>query len=143
MVVDEPLVAVVRAGDPLVRESVDGAIPLAALRGRPLISLPRGTGLRAVLERACAEAGFAPRVDFEAAAPGVLVRLAARGLRVAVVPSGAESAEAAGSGVRGLRVVEPVLRGRVALAWRTEGPASPAARELLGRLRAGVREGAP
>ncbi|MBW5484466.1 LysR family transcriptional regulator, partial [Streptomyces bambusae] len=80
VVLDEPLVAAVRADDPLVREAVAGAVPLAALRDRPLISLPRGTGLRAVLEQAAAAAGFAPRVDVEAAAPSVLVRLAARGL---------------------------------------------------------------
>ena len=53
---------------------------------RPLISLPPGTGLRCILDLACAEAGFRPRIAFEAAAPPVLARLAARGLGVAVVP---------------------------------------------------------
>ncbi|MFJ3965250.1 LysR family transcriptional regulator [Streptomyces sp. NPDC090036] len=221
VVLDEPLVAVVRADDPLVAAAVDGAIALAALRRRALIGLPRGTGLRAVLERACAQAGFAPRVDFEAAAPAVLVRLAARGLGVAVVPSGAESgagaptagrrtggaAEAGGAGEAGsagetgsaagaggsgetsrsaetgsaagagspgearsaagaegetgsaavdgggggggaggeggggmcaLRITEPALYGRVAVAWRADGPSGPAARELLKRLRSGA-----
>ncbi|MFE9932019.1 LysR family transcriptional regulator [Streptomyces sp. NPDC005533] len=138
VVLDEPLVAAVRADDPLVARSVDGGIPLAALRERALISLPRGTGIRGVLERACAEAGFAPRVEFEAAAPVVLVRLAARGLGVAVVPSGAESGAGprAGAGLCALPITEPALNGRVALAWRTAGPAGPAARALLGRLRA-------
>ncbi|MFD9367822.1 LysR family transcriptional regulator [Streptomyces sp. NPDC060020] len=142
VLLDEPLVAAVRADDPLLAESVNGGIPLAALRDRALISLPRGTGLRGVLERACAEAGFAPRVEFEAAAPAVLVRLAARGLGVAVVPSGAESGAESGAGSRAggalcaLRITEPALNGRVALAWRTAGPAGPAARRLLGRLRA-------
>ncbi|KIF04762.1 LysR family transcriptional regulator, partial [Streptomyces sp. RSD-27] len=50
LLLDEPLVAAVRADDPLVREAVDGSVALAALRGRPLICLPRGTGLRGVLE---------------------------------------------------------------------------------------------
>ncbi|MFF4445868.1 LysR family transcriptional regulator [Streptomyces sp. NPDC001502] len=158
VVLDEPLVAAVRADDPLVAAAVDGGIPLSALRGRALISLPWGTGLRGVLERACAQAGFAPRVDFEAAAPAVLVRLAARGLGVAVVPSGAESGASpraagagndtdtdsgsgSGSGSAGLcalRITEPGLTGRVALAWRTDGPPGPAARKLLGRLRSGA-----
>ncbi|MEU3723996.1 LysR family transcriptional regulator, partial [Streptomyces sp. NPDC031705] len=40
VVLDEPLVAAVRADDPLVRSAVDGRIPLAALRGRALIALP-------------------------------------------------------------------------------------------------------
>ncbi|MFJ3877234.1 LysR family transcriptional regulator [Streptomyces sp. NPDC090077] len=136
VVLDEPLVAVVRAADPLVRAAVDGRLPLAELRGRALIALPRGTGLRGVLERACAEAGFGPRVDFEAAAPAVLARLAGRGLGVAVVPEGAESA--AGPGVRALRITGPELRGRVALAWRTEGPSGTAAAHLLTRLRAAL-----
>lgn len=153
VMLDEPLVAAVRADDPLMAAAVNGGIPLTALRGRSLISLPRGTGLRGVLERACAQAGFAPRVDFEAAAPAVLVRLAARGLGVAVVPSGAESGAGAGArsgdggsgsgvgdsgGLRALRITEPGLSGRVALAWRTDGPPGPAARKLLARLRSGA-----
>jgi len=36
-----------------------GAIPLGALRDLPLVCLPRGTGVRAALDAACAEAGFA------------------------------------------------------------------------------------
>ncbi|MFB6565307.1 LysR family transcriptional regulator [Streptomyces sp. NPDC056400] len=162
VVLDEPLVAAVREDDPLVAAAVNGVIPLAALRGRALIGLPRGTGLRGVLERACAQAGFAPRVDFEAAAPAVLVRLAARGLGVAVVPSGAESAagpradvdtgtDPSGSGngngsgsgsgsgrLCALRITEPELTGTVALAWRADGPSGPAARKLLERLRSGA-----
>ncbi|MFE2252566.1 LysR family transcriptional regulator substrate-binding protein [Streptomyces lavendulae] len=128
--------AAVRADDPLVRAAVDGGIPLGALRGRALIALPRGTGLRGVLDRACAAAGFTPRVDFEAAAPAVLARLAARGLGVAVIPAGAESG--AGPGLRALRITDPELSGRVALAWRTDGPSGPAARRLLTLLRAAV-----
>ncbi|MFD7261259.1 LysR family transcriptional regulator [Streptomyces sp. NPDC059874] len=133
VVIEEPLVAAVRADDPLLAAAADGRIPLAALRGRALISTPRGTGLRGVLERACAQAGFAPRVDFEAAAPAVLVRLAARGLGVAVVPAGAESG--AGDGLRALRITDPELTGRAALAWRTSGPPAPAALRLLTSLR--------
>ncbi|MFJ8165135.1 LysR family transcriptional regulator [Streptomyces sp. NPDC096136] len=136
LLLDEPLVAAVRADDPLVREAVDGSVALDALRGRALICLPRGTGLRGVLERACAEAGFAPRVDFEAAAPAVLARLAARGLGVAVVPDGAHAPE--GPGLVALRITGPELSGRVALAWRADGPSGPAARSLLARLRAAL-----
>ncbi|WFB06023.1 LysR family transcriptional regulator [Streptomyces sp. LX-29] len=114
--------------------ATDGAIPLAALRDRPLISLPRGTGLRGVLERACTEAGFRPRIAFEAAAPSLLTQLAARGLGVAIVPA-LEPGTAAALGLRTLRITEPGPRGRIALTWRTDGPASPAARALLGLLR--------
>ncbi|MGW7486084.1 LysR family transcriptional regulator [Streptomyces sp. NPDC054786] len=138
VVVDEPLVAAVAPGDPLLAGHADRtSVPLAALRDRPLISLPRGTGLRGVLERACAEAGIRPRVAFEAAAPQVLARLAARGLGVAVVPA-LPADEASAAGLRTLEITAPRPRGRVALTWRTEGPAGPAARALLGRLRAGL-----
>lgn len=136
LVVDEPLVAAVAPDDPLLGTYPAGeGIPLAALRDRPLISLPRGTGLRGVLERACAEAGFRPRIAFEAAAPQVLERLAARGLGVAVIPPPADGAAA---GLRTRALTAPALRGRVALTWRTEGPSGPAARALLARLRDGL-----
>ncbi|MER0484832.1 LysR substrate-binding domain-containing protein [Streptomyces sp. Edi2] len=140
VVVDAPLVAAVAPGDPLLAAHADRtSVPLAALRERPLIALPRGTGVRGVLERACAEAGFRPRVAFEASVLQVLARLASRGLGVAVVPA-LPADEASAAGLRTLEITGPRLRGRVALAWRTEGPAGPAARALLERLRAGLPE---
>ncbi|MGW2302688.1 LysR family transcriptional regulator [Streptomyces sp. NPDC001809] len=139
MVLDVPLVAVVAPGDPLLDRADGTGLPLAALRDRPLICLPRGTGVRAALERGCAQAGFRPRVTFEAAAPHVLARLAARGLGVAVLPAGEDGAPP-GDGLRALRIVEPGIRGRLALAWQAAGPASPAARALLDRLREALPE---
>ncbi|MER7621772.1 LysR substrate-binding domain-containing protein [Streptomyces sp. NPDC126503] len=138
-VVDCPLVAAVAPGDPLAVATgapgaATGGLPLTALRGRRLISLPRGTGVRGVLDGLCAEAGFTPEVGFEAAAPLMLARLAARGMGVAVLP--ALTPEAARElGVVTLRLAAPAARGRVALAWRAGTPPAPAARELLGRLR--------
>ncbi|MFJ2058894.1 LysR substrate-binding domain-containing protein [Streptomyces sp. NPDC087908] len=139
MVLDVPLVAVVAPGDPLLARAAGTGLPLASLRDRPLICLPRGTGVRAALERGCAQAGFRPRVTFEAAAPHVLARLAARGLGVAVLPAGEDGAPP-GDGLRALRIVEPGIRGRLALAWQAAGPASPAARALLDRLRDALPE---
>ncbi|MFB7635086.1 LysR family transcriptional regulator [Streptomyces sp. NPDC056149] len=132
IVADEPLVAAVVPGSPLLAVADDGRIPLTALRDHPLISLPRGTGIRGVLERACADAGFRPRIAFEAAGPQLLVGLAARGLGVAVVP---ESAAAGEPGLRTLSFRGARPRGRIALAWRADGPPGPAARALLERLR--------
>ncbi|UZJ32868.1 LysR family transcriptional regulator [Streptomyces endophytica] len=132
LVVDQPLVAAVAPGDPLLTPPDRSAVPLAELQDRPLISLPRGTGLRGVLERACAQAGIRPRFAFEAAAPEVLAQLAARGLGVAVIPALPPEA-AADRGLRTLALTDPRPRGRVALAWRTAGP-TPAARALLDRL---------
>ncbi|MFD5322789.1 LysR family transcriptional regulator [Streptomyces sp. NPDC127092] len=133
-VIDVPLVAAVAPGDPVL-DRVDGAsVPLAELRDRPLICLPRGTGVRTTLERGCAQAGFRPRVAFEAAAPHVLSRLAARGLGIAVVPAGEDDPPLDGH-LRTLRIVRPEMRARIVLAWQAGGPSSPAARALLDRLR--------
>ncbi|MFI8902843.1 LysR substrate-binding domain-containing protein [Streptomyces virginiae] len=79
-VIDVPLCAAVASGDPLLVPAGRTTVPLAELRDRPLICLPRGTGVRASLERGCARAGFRPRVAFEAASPQVLAQFAARGL---------------------------------------------------------------
>uniref|UniRef100_A0AAU2JJB9 LysR family transcriptional regulator n=1 Tax=Streptomyces sp. NBC_00049 TaxID=2903617 RepID=A0AAU2JJB9_9ACTN len=134
-VIDVPLVAAVAPGDRLL-DCVDGTtVPLTDLRDRPLICLPRGTGVRAALERGCAQAGFRPRVTFEAAAPHVLTRLAARGLGIAVLPAG-EDGSTPHARLRTLRIVRPGIRTGIALAWQTPGPSSPAARTLLDRLRA-------
>ncbi|MEU7577118.1 LysR family transcriptional regulator [Streptomyces sp. NPDC041068] len=138
LVIDEPLVAVVAPGDRLLEPEGRTSVPLAELADRPLISLPRGTGVRSVLDRAFAEAGIRPRIAFEAAAPAVLTRLAVRGMGVAVLPAPSEEALAA-LGLRMLALTDPCSRGRIALTWRTDGPASPAARVLLDRLRAELK----
>ncbi|MEU6776963.1 LysR substrate-binding domain-containing protein [Streptomyces sp. NPDC046759] len=137
VVIDEPLVVAAVPGHPLLveHEGADAVAP-GALRGHRLIGLPRGTGVRGVLERLCAEAGFRPLIGFEAATPDALCRLAARGLGAAVVPG-----LGARAGLAVLPLDDPRARGRVALTWRTEGPLLPAARELLGRLRAGMAGG--
>ncbi|MFD3556351.1 LysR family transcriptional regulator [Streptomyces goshikiensis] len=133
-VIDAPLVVVAAPGDPLLTPPDRTSVPLAELRDRALICLPRGTGVRAALERACAHTGFRPRVTFEAAAPALLARLAARGLGVAVLPKGEDGPDGDGP-LRTLAIVRPGIRARIALAWRATGPTSPAARVLLDSLR--------
>ncbi|CAM5371422.1 MULTISPECIES: LysR family transcriptional regulator [Streptomyces] len=133
-VIDVPLVAAAAPNVPLPDRTYGTTIPLADLRDRPLICLPHGTGVRAALERGCSQAGFRPRVAFEAAAPHVLVRLAARGLGIAVLPAGEDESPLDGQ-LRTMRIVRPEMRARIALAWQATGPSSPAARALLDRLR--------
>lgn len=112
-------------------------VTLDGLRDRPLISLPQGTGLRARLDQACAAAGFRPHIAFEAGDPLLLAQFAARGLGLAVLP---ESVAAARPAVlRSLPITKPELRGRLALAWRAEGPTSPAARALISHARGALR----
>ncbi|HVV07707.1 LysR substrate-binding domain-containing protein [Amycolatopsis sp.] len=108
------------------------SLPLKGLRDRPLISLPPGSGIRSHLDQACAAAGFSPRIAFEAGAPPMLAKLAARGLGVAILP---DSLARSSPDLHPLPIVRPVLRGGLALAWRAAGPNSPAARALISRAR--------
>lgn len=132
VVADEPIVAAVRADAELARCAT---VDLAELAGHPLIALPIGTGIRRQLDAAWAEAVVAPRIAFEASSPQALLDLAERGLGVAIVPQSMAHRRA------GLRVMElqPQLRGRLVLAWRSSGPISPAARALLAKARSLLR----
>lgn len=129
--VDEPLVIAVHRGDPLAAHR---AAAIGVLRDRPLISLPRGTGMRTSLDEACAAAGFEARVAFEAGDPATLAELAIRGLGPAILP--ASLAAAYPEEIHAVAVGPPGLRGRMALAWRCEGPISPAARAFVRHARA-------
>ncbi|HET8523905.1 MAG TPA: LysR family transcriptional regulator [Thermomicrobiales bacterium] len=126
IVADIPLVAAVSHADPLAARTT---IALKALQARDLISLPRGSGLRTALDAACGEAGFQPSIPFEASDPGVLVRLASRGLGVAILS--ASIAADHREQLHALSIVRPRLRARIGLIWSTGGPVSPAARALV------------
>jgi len=129
VLVDEELVAVAAPGHPLAGAGA-GAITIRQLRDLPLVSLPRGTGVRAALDAACAAAGFTPRIVFEASALPMVVELAGRGLGLAVVPTSIPN----GPGI--LRLTEPQLRSRLELAWPSAPAANPAARALIEQARA-------
>jgi DNA-binding transcriptional LysR family regulator len=131
VVSDEPIVAAVGPDSDLT--GVD-SVTLDEIADRALISLPAGTGLRACVDAAYASAGLRPRVAFEASDPRTLARLAARGLGLAFLP--ATTARTHGDGLHVIAVSDPPMRGRLALAWRAEGPVSPAARALIGHARA-------
>lgn len=130
VITDQPIVAAVGHDHEL---AVHKAISLDTLRGRPLISLPRGTGLRARLDEACAAAGFTPHIAFEASDPEVLAQLAAHGLGAAILPG--EFASARADRLRPVAITRPALRGRLVFAWRAEGPSSPAGRALVAHAR--------
>ncbi|RKS68126.1 DNA-binding transcriptional LysR family regulator [Actinomadura pelletieri DSM 43383] len=130
VVIEQSLYAAVGHDHPLARRS---SVTLRALADQDLICLPKGTGLRAVLDDACADSGLRPRIAFEAGDPPVLAQLAAHGLGVAVLPESA--ARARPDDLHPMPIVRPRLSGRIALAWRTEGPRSPAARALIAHTR--------
>lgn len=130
VVSDQPIVAAVAHDHEL---AVHDVISLDTLRGRPLVSLPRGTGLRTRLDEACSAAGFTPHIAFEASDPEVLAELAARGLGTAILPGAFARARA--ERLRTVVIDPPALRGRLVFAWRSDGPAGPAGRALVARAR--------
>jgi len=113
-----------------------------ALRDIPLVSLPRGTGVRAALDAACAAAGFEPRIVFEASALPMVVTMAAQGLGLAVVPeSVANTPPAPAAPV--IVPITPETRSRLELAWPATPSANPAARVLIQQARALGSPGRP
>lgn len=131
--VEEPLVAAVAADDELAGRA---ALDLDELASRPLICLPRRHGLRTTLDAALAAHGVTARVAFEAGAMSLLLRLAARGAGIAVVPAPAVLAPAVQALDRPPVAValRPEVQARLYLVWRDGGPGGPAARALLDRL---------
>lgn len=119
---DEPLVAAVSD------KRAKSRIAIEDLKDRPLICLPHGTGIRAILESVCAAAGFQPSVTLEAGTPLVLAELAERGLGMAILP---ESVVRNRPRLRVQEIIGAQLRGRLALAWRENAPRSPAARAFV------------
>lgn len=128
VVTDQRIVAAVGMDHPWHRRR---RIALTDLADQPLIALPRGTGIRHQLDRACRAAGIDVRVAFEAGTPHALADLAERGLGVAVVP---ESVARDRTALHALPTT-PEMRGRLVFAWRTAGPMSPAARVLVTKAR--------
>jgi DNA-binding transcriptional LysR family regulator len=124
VVIDDTIVAAVEAEHPLARRA---SIMLAALVEYPLISLPRGTGLRSALDDACAANRLRPAIAFEAGDPKILAELARRGLGVAILPASTVHTHA----LHAITITRPRLRGRIELVWRAGGPLSPAARALI------------
>lgn len=131
VITNQPIVAAVRPDHELAAHSV---ISLDTLRGRDLISLPRGTGLRARLDEACAAVGFTPRIAFEASDPQMLAQLAAHGLGAAILPGSFVAARS--DELTSITIDRPALHGRLVFGWRADGSASPAGRALVRRARA-------
>lgn len=123
----EPLLALVAPDHPLAGRA---RLTVAALRDQPLATLTHGSGLRTVLETACANAGFAPLIHAETDDISLLIDLAARRLGVALVPS---AGLVPGTGhvpshpdLVVLPVHRPKLARRTVLAWHRHRPTRPA-----------------
>ncbi len=114
------------------RSGLPARVSLADLRERAFVSLGTGSGLRSILADACAQAGFAPRVDFETHSPASIRELVSAGLGVALLADSA--ARTAGAPVE-IRHVEPEPPyPPIALIRRRGRRLAPAARALARHL---------
>jgi DNA-binding transcriptional LysR family regulator len=125
----EDLVGLVHVDHPLT-----GSVPASELAGERFIDFPPGYGLREQVDHGFAQAGVARRVVFEVVRVEEMVRFAARGLGMTVLPrSIARSASRRAPRPRVLEITGADLRRTVALVHRQDGPESPAARAFFER----------
>lgn len=126
--VSEGLVTVVPSTHPLAARP---EVTIDDLRDHPVVCMPAGSGIRAVLDRACAARGLRPTISVEANAAEAIVDLAARGLGVAIL------SESMAHPPRQRMVARPIVDidepALLAVVWN---PApSPAALALLAAVR--------
>jgi DNA-binding transcriptional LysR family regulator len=126
-IVSERLVALVPAGHPLARRR---RVALADVIAHPLVCMPVGTGIRAVLDAACAEHRLTPRIALEASAPDAVLDLASRGLGIAVLT---ESMAADAPDLQAFVIRDVTTPATLAFVWRPE--ASPAMRAVAEHVR--------
>jgi DNA-binding transcriptional LysR family regulator len=128
-IVRERLVVAGHSQDPRLAERPRLTLP--DLAGARLICMPRGTGVRAVFDKACAAQGLRLDVALEASAAATVADLAARGLGVAVV---SESMAALRPDLASRVIADVKALALLALVWR-ESP-SPAAAAFVSCCRA-------
>jgi DNA-binding transcriptional LysR family regulator len=112
VIVSEGLAALVPPDHQLAGRS---SISLADLASYPLVCLPVGTGIRSVLDQACAAAGLRPMIALEASSPTAVADLGARGLGVAVLSRSMAAGLPGRTAVPITGVDVPAL---LALVWR-------------------------
>ncbi|MGW6534564.1 LysR family transcriptional regulator [Streptomyces sp. NPDC055051] len=127
-IITEALVAAVPPGHPLAGR---GRISLDELTAHPLVCMPPGTGLRAVLDQACAARGLRPSIALEAGASDALADLASRGLGVAVLS--ASMAESHTDRLTVLPLTDADVPALLALVWKPVQP--PSVRAFLTHAR--------
>jgi DNA-binding transcriptional LysR family regulator len=124
-IIREGLVAAVPAGHPLLDAD---RVTVHELAEHPLVCLPEGTGVRTVLDRACAAADVKPDIALQAAAPGAVMDLARRGLGAAVL---SESMLTKADGLHPVVIHDVPDPAVLALVWTGRRHADPAVRALL------------
>lgn len=126
----DPVLLAVPASSPTER----GPVPLAGLAGlagQPFLAPRPGTSCAEMIQRACARAGFVPRVVARATDCAVLLSLVAAGAGVTLVPELAT--QNLPPGVRLLPPADPITR-QIFTVSRRGGDRKPAVRVVLDAL---------
>ena len=119
LLTSEPLVIAAAPSHPI---TVRPTTRLDELRDQPIMTLTGGSGLRTVLEAACAQAGFTPQIRFETDDLTLLADLARHGLGVALLPLSAAQRSPQPLATVAL---EPNLDRHIALAWNRRRTTMP------------------
>jgi len=125
----EPLVAVFHEGHPLAARY---EISINELSDEAFLLYPSGYEMHEVIIKACRDAGFAPRIVLDGGDVAILLRLAAAGLGIAIVP------QITIQGVEGIAarpIVRPLLSRSMALVTKSDRTLTPPARMLLHQLK--------
>src|SRR5712691_5930171 len=129
----EELVVAVPHDHPLASRK---SVPIAELKGVPLVMFRDGYDLRAATVAACRRAGFEPVFALEGGEMDGVLRFAAAGLGVAVVPS--LVIDPGSQRLRAVRLAEPLTR-TIGFANRRDRHLSRAGREFVDTVRGLVR----
>jgi len=125
----EELVLAVAKKHPLARRKT---VRVSDLRGVPLVMFRDGYDLRSATITACEQAGFHPTFAIEGAEMDGVLRMAAAGVGVAVVPS---MVVEKGGPLVAVRIVQPTLTRSVGVAFRKDRHRPRAADAFVARLR--------
>jgi DNA-binding transcriptional LysR family regulator len=107
-------------------------VGVADLRKHTIVATRRGSAITTVLNQRFADAGQPLRLALESGDPFLLRLLAARGFATAILPRSLTTLQGPALEVRSL---EPPVHLPVALVWRRERHAPPAARTFIDFVR--------
>jgi DNA-binding transcriptional LysR family regulator len=125
----EELVLAVSRKHPLAKRKT---VRVSELRGVPLVMFRDGYDLRSATITACEQAGFHPTFAIEGAEMDGVLRMAAAGVGVAVVP---RMVVEPGGPLVAVRIAQPTLTRSVGVAFRRDRHRSRAADAFVARLR--------
>lgn len=131
--VDDPLVAVIRADHPLARRR-RASLRMDELADEQFIVFTRaaGTGIHDQLLTMCRNAGFMPRIAQEAGESSTMIGLVAAGMGVAVLPRSMQHVQV--EGVAYVTIDSPDAASALFLTHRRDDP-SPLVKAFTGLMR--------